>query len=297
MKRLAAFVVVLPLMACRSAPSQEAVPAAPSTVEERGERTSVRGPDKRAPTSATSAAVEPVDAAPPGPPPLQAPAALIDLPVEGFRDAVAAVPRGATERRPVLVALHGNYDHPLSQCSVWRRITRGYPFILCTRGIPRADAPKSEDRWNYGALGSVEKELDAGLEALRQAFPDHVDPGPVIFTGFSLGAILGARIIRKNPKRYSRAVLVEGGYKPWSIGTAKQYAEGGGQRVLFACGQSACQYASKAPAKWLEAKGVPAKVVFEGNIGHTYGGTVSKAIEGAWDWFVEGDDRWPRLNK
>ncbi len=242
---------------------------------------------------ATGSMREVVEAAPPGPAPLRASGPLVDLPVSGFRDAVASVPMGATERRPVLVALHGNYDQPESQCQVWRAITRAFPFILCTRGIPRADAPKGEDRWTYGALGKVEQELEAGLKALTAAFPDHVHPGPVVFTGFSLGAILGARIIRKDPERYPRAVLVEGGYKSWAPGNARKYAEAGGQRVLFACGQAACQHAAKTPVRWLDAAKLPSRVVINGNIGHTYGGPVSEAIVGAWNWFVEGDERWP----
>src|SRR5687768_13700772 len=37
---------------------------------------------------------------------------LITMPVEGFRDARVTVPQGATEPRPVVVALHGAGDRP-----------------------------------------------------------------------------------------------------------------------------------------------------------------------------------------
>src|SRR5690606_15835456 len=105
-------------------------------------------------------------------------------------DAIVSLPLGATEKRPVVVALHGNYDRPEWQCEIWRGITGGFAFVLCPRGIPRAGAPKSEDRWEYAGVDKTEKELVAGLEALAKRYPSWVDEGPVLFTGFSLGAIL-----------------------------------------------------------------------------------------------------------
>src|SRR6185503_3997367 len=99
------------------------------------------------------------------------------------------------------------------------------------------------DRWTYTALKKTEEELFAGLEALQRRFPDHVDPGPVLYTGFSLGAIYGVHVLRKHPERFTRAVLTEGGYESWSTGVARAYAKGGGERILFACGQTACQHA------------------------------------------------------
>ena len=237
----------------------------------------------------------PVDAAPPPPPEpeaLSAPRPFVELAVEGFRNAVVSLPLGARGKRPVMVALHGNYDRPEWQCEVWRDITGGYPFILCPRGIPRGDAPKSADRWTYGGLGATKKELEAGLAALDAAYPDYVDDGEVLFTGFSLGAILGVHIIRKNPERYPRAVLTEGGYKGWSLGAARSLKKGGAQRVLFACGQTACRHTAKGPARFLEKAEIGAKVVFNGNVGHTYDGKVADAIAKEWSWLVEGDERW-----
>lgn len=216
---------------------------------------------------------------------------FVQLPVEGFKEAIVSVPTGATTPRPVVVALHGNYDRPEWQCEVWREITKGFPFVLCPRGIPRDDAPKSEDRWTYGAMGPTEKELERAIEALAARFPDHVDPGPIVYTGFSLGAIYGKLIARKNAARFPRAVFVEGGYEGWALGNARAYAKGGGARVLFACGQSACVHAGKQVARLLEKEGIPTRVVSGGNIGHTYDGPVARAIAAEWAWLNEGDAR------
>lgn len=223
---------------------------------------------------------------------LVAPGRFVALDVPSFRAAIVALPLGATSRRPIMVALHGNYDRPEWQCEVWQGITGGFPFILCPRGIPRDDAPKSEDRWTYGGLKKTQDELLAGIEALRRRFPEHVAEGPLLFTGFSLGAIYGARIVREHAQIFPRAVLTEGGYENWSAPLAKSYAKAGGERVLFACGQTACKYTSKRVAALLEREQVLAKVGFGGNIGHTYDGRVAEAIRAEWAWLLEGDSRW-----
>ena len=226
--------------------------------------------------------------------PLAAAEPLVPLPVEGFKDAVVSLPLGAVEPRPVVVALHGNFDRPEWQCEVWRGIVRGAFFVLCPRGIPRRDAPKQLDRWEYGSLKQTEQELDAALAALSSRYPDYVDPGPVLFTGFSLGAILGVRIVLGSPAKYPRAVMIEGGERGWTAGAARGYAEKGGQRVLFACAQTHCTQAAKPAARQLERAGVGVRIISAGNVGHTYDAQVAEKIASEWDWLVEGDPRFSR---
>jgi predicted esterase len=232
------------------------------------------------------------DAAP-GLPPLVAAGPLIPLEVAGHRDAVVSVPLGATSKRPVVVALHGNFDRPEWQCDVWRDITGGFPFILCPRGFPRTDAPKRYNRWTYRAFKTVKEELVAGLEALRKRFGEYVDQGPVVFTGFSLGAILGRYIIKEQAETFPRVVFTEGGYEGWDW-LARAFKRGGGRRVLFACGQPGCVAACKAAARRAERAKLEARVADGGKVGHTYDGNVAAAIQAHWDWLVEGDKRWPR---
>jgi len=239
-------------------------------------------------------AVAPPDAAPAEPslPPLSAAGELVALPVAEFRDATVSVPLGATKPRPVLVALHGNFDRPEWQCEVWRGITKGYPFVLCPRGIPRGDVPKSYDRWEWASVAKTDKELEAALAALSDRFGAHIAPGPVLFTGFSLGAILGVGILKKHPDRYRAAVLTEGGFGGWSPAGAKLFAAAGGARVVFACGQADCLHKSRAALKLLERVGIEAHLADGGKAGHTYDGPVAQAIANEWSWLTAGDARW-----
>ena len=226
--------------------------------------------------------------------PLQADAALVALPVPGFRDAVVAVPIGATEPRPIVVALHGNFDRPEWQCDVMREITGGFAFILCPRGIPRRDASKSLDRWEYGSVKQLKQELDSGLSAVRERFAGYVADGPIVMTGFSLGAILARPIVMKEPARFPRVVFTEGGSDGWNF---QQFEKGGGSRVIFGCAQAGCAAKCRGLAKRAERVGVEVRMADGGNIGHTYDGPVARAIQAEWSWLVETDPNWDQRSR
>src|SRR5664280_625056 len=235
----------------------------------------------------------------PGRAPLGAAGHYIPLSVVGFRDAIVAVPLGARQSRPVLVALHGNFDRPEWQCETWRAITKAYPFILCPRGIPRRDVPAKWDRWEYSSTDKTDHELEAGLAALRERFAEYIAPGPVLFTGFSLGAILGVGILKRHPGQYGPVVFTEGGNEGWSASTVRkimpQDQDAGAAttlRVLFACGQADCIPKSKATSKIIERSGGETQVVSGGNVGHMYDGPVAEAIATKWGWLIAGDERW-----
>jgi poly(3-hydroxybutyrate) depolymerase len=234
---------------------------------------------------------------PPAKPPLPAlkGQATVALPVPGFRDAVVSLPLGTTTKRPIVLALHGNFDRPEWQCDVWRGIIGERAFVLCPRGIPRRDVPQNLDRWEYGSQKATQQELAAAVAALQARYAEYVAEGSVLFTGFSLGAILGARIVQAEPLKYPQAVLIEGGEKGWTLGAARKFAEGGGRRVLFVCAQAGCTNRTKSAVRSLERAGVEARVASAGNVGHTYGGEVSKVIVENWDWVTAGDDRFEKL--
>jgi dienelactone hydrolase len=260
--------------ACRTA---QPTPAPTASVSAASVTTLVV-PAASAPASAATA---PTLAAP-GAAPFSEPTPLVTLAVPGFRDAVVAVPLGATSPRVVALALHGNFDRPEWQCEVWRRITRGEVFVLCPRGIPRTDVPKSLDRWEWSSVAKTKTEIVAALAALRARYPDYVKSGPIAFTGFSLGAILGARLIQDPELNIGAAVLVEGGYQGWTVPKAKALQSRLG-RLLFACGQSECRNAYRYQLEGLfAAAGVPSSLVADVKAGHTYDDPVAALVQSEW---------------
>ncbi len=158
---------------------------------------------------------------------------LVKLPLDGFGDAVVSVPLGATSPRSVVVAAHGRNDRPEWACGEWRGITEAGPFILCPHGVP-ADAPPGRGL-AFAGVERTRHEIDAGLAALRARFGAYVTDGPMIYAGFSLGAILGVSVVADDPGRFPIAVLGEGGQEQWTPARVASFSGGGGQRVLFVC--------------------------------------------------------------
>src|SRR5262249_26389810 len=140
------------------------------------------------------------------------------------------------------------------------------------------------DRWTYGKPADVRREVDASLAALRVRFGEYIAPGPIVYAGFSLGAILGVFIVADDADRFPRAVLIEGGQNGWSQARAKAYAAAGGKRVLFACGQRSCQSSAKGTEKILGRLGVETMSVYGGDVGHTYDGPVAEEVARALPW-------------
>jgi hypothetical protein len=230
----------------------------------------------------TSAPLEPLESTP----------AIVPLGVPGMPEAVLSVPIGATGPRPVVVATHGLWDFPEGLCDNWRWIVGNRAWVLCPRGEMRPDKT-----FRYRSGPALAREIDEGVRALEERYPGYVDPGPRLYTGFSLGAILGAWIIKHDPEHYPRAILTEGGEDKFDAASAAAYARGGGQRVLFACGLAFRVAGATRAAKVLEHAGVPSRVVLgklpdAGQFIHWYNGPVAEETREQLPWLLEGDGRW-----
>lgn len=233
----------------------------------------------------------PADAAP-GLEPLDEPSAFVDLAVPGYGDAVLVVPVGATTARPVAVVGHGNYDRPEWECHAWRYITRNGMFVLCPRGVERNDIPpRDRPRFTYRSDTALADEANAGLAALRARYPRHVAAGPVVYVGFSLGAIFGVSVSAKLEPGVSHAALVEGGYDAWTPARVRAFRVRGGVRVLFGCGQSVNAAAARRAVARFAGTGVEALVVSAPRAGHSYGGGLVTMLRDAFTQLVEGDPR------
>jgi len=225
-------------------------------------------------------------------PPLSAPSWLVELPVEGFESAAVAVPLGAIEPRPVLIALHGGADRPEWQCGTWVGIARSRPFVLCPRGIAVANHP-NPPRYTWASSEQVQKELRAALKALKAKYRAHVAPGPVVLAGYGAGTRPAVDIARQEPSFFSRLVLVSPEDDLITAGWAGLYARAGGQRALFVCSSANCRSTAERYALFVRGARVDARLLDIGDRGGLLDHPVAKEIAGEFTWLVAGDPGYP----
>ena len=131
------------------------------------------------------------------------------LPLPGGGAAWVTPPVGATEPRPVIVAVHGAMSDPGEHCSTWRIVADVYPFVVCPSGLkvqPHVHVWSSSQH--------IDDSVDAALAALKAKYGPYVADGPPIYAGFSQGANLAGPVLtRKTGHRFARAMLTEGGYR------------------------------------------------------------------------------------
>ena len=210
------------------------------------------------------------------------------LEVEGYRPA-AFVPADGDGLRPVVVALHGNFDRPEWMCAAWARFVQGRAFILCPRGRPRTDAP-SLDRWELPHAHLLRREIAAGRRALAARFPGRIDDSaPDVYVGFSQGAHRIARMAAGDPSRYPRIQLVEGGNALFRVPGAQRYARQPG-RAAVVCALPWCATRGQILVRTLEqgrASGRTERIP----AAHHDIPTMAPAIQRTFDWLVEDDPR------
>ena len=285
MRGLAATLLIITAACSRSAAARASAQKSPST--QNGVEASAPpsgGPvDVTEPRSGASASLRT---------PLQADRPIVPLPVEGFPDAVISIPLGGTGPRPVVVATHGMWDLPEGLCDDQRYIFHDHAWVVCPRGKLMPDKT-----FRYMSGDALWREIDADITALEARFAGYVDASSMLYTGFSLGAILGVSVILREPARFPRAVLIEGGEDKWTAALAEKYASGGGKRVLFACGLRFRVPAAEKAAAMLEKAGVSARVVLgkppdKPEFIHWYNGPIADETRAQEPWLFEGDSRW-----
>jgi len=204
------------------------------------------------------------------------------LVVKGFHSAVYVRCASAGRSCPVVVALHGNFDRPEWACGAWRGVVGGRAWLLCPRGRRRGDVSRAFDRWTYAGSARLAREIDAGLAALAARYPGRVARGELVLVGFSLGATLAARLALKLPRRFRRAIMVEGGQRAWTVAASRRFARRGGDLVAFGCGSRRCRARARRACRRVKARGVWCTSAWA-RVGHSYGDPLPRRLKPAFD--------------
>jgi predicted esterase len=231
---------------------------------------------------------EPATSAPPAPSEPAPPPKLTPLAgewIEHQGDQWFIPPLGATEARPLVVAVHGAGDRPEWSCAEWRDITSAYAVIACPHGEPFGAG------YAWTSVDQLEARVrSAELEA-RARYGAYVDPGAPILVGFSQGARLVSIVARKHPDHWPVVVMLEGGYDETKWGFGPAFAKGG-KRVLFACSTYHCADGFTEGARSSRSAKVDARVADLGNLGHHMGPAVRSGVREQFRWLVRDDERW-----
>ncbi|HSO36955.1 MAG TPA: alpha/beta hydrolase [Labilithrix sp.] len=204
---------------------------------------------------------------------------------------VVAVPLGAREPRPLMLALHGGSDRPEWACNAWRGITGGYPILVCPRGVGASEASLA---WSSPAdTKSRIAQAIAATKTILGAWVRETDT--IVLAGFSMGATQAALLAQSDPATYRRLVLAESAYAPEpAMAFAKPWATGGGQRAIFLCTTRGCEGPYRSAARNVARQGGRARLDIAGTNQHGMWDVVVQSMRRDWPWLVEGAEGWER---
>lgn len=203
--------------------------------------------------------------------------------VTGF----VAVPIGATAPRPIVVGVHGAEDHADWSCSEWAATLASYAWVVCPQGPPF----RSGFVWS-SAEQIYERSMTLVAEVKRR-WPDWIADGPMIYGGWSQGAMLGPFVISSHPGTFDRAVLVEVGYTAMNGDAAiGALAKGGVRRAIVSCSSTPCRTLSQSMVAAAPKHGVTLTTNDVGLRGHWFDAPVFESLGGKWPALVDGDARW-----
>jgi hypothetical protein len=175
-------------------------------------------------------------------------------------------PIGATDRRPVVIALHGGGDAPEFACGEWRGTFGPWPFILCPYGVRFG----SSNLYGWASSAQARAAAERALAALAAHDPQHVDLRDPVLTGFSRGAMVAPAALAAGGLVFPAAVLVEG-HTDDLASSAPGMVKGGLTRILFVDSQAGNAQRAKADVAVLEHRGgVQARSVYVGPLGHGF---------------------------
>jgi len=223
-------------------------------------------------------------------------AETVTLKVPGFRPSVVVPPAAKEGKRPVVIALHGNFDRAQWNCEELPALVQGRAWLVCIRGVPRKDTPKELNRWTYGARSRVLAEIDAALSALDARYPGRVDRERPLLAGFSLGAIYSARFAVATPARFPRLYLVEGSHKVWTAKNMRRFARKGGKAVLFGCGRKGCGAWSRRLCRGFARLKVRCAEVTVPGLGHSYGDPLPRRARPLFRELISDDPRFSAVD-
>src|SRR5258706_338011 len=185
--------------------------------------------------------------------------------------------QGIEQQRQLVfvVGVHGAGDRAEWSCGGWRLASQASAFVTCPQGVKL-----SPDTYAWASPKMLGDRVEAALRLTRARYDRYLDPGPMIFAGFSQGASFAEPFLRRNAARFPIVILAEGGYQAaHSFAFAKAFRAAGGRRIVLACGTPACFRSANSSKKLLERAGLEVLIVGDAKAGHNLNERMQQALQ------------------
>lgn len=186
------------------------------------------------------------------------------------------------EPSPFVVMLHGMCCDPAPTCDFWSPAGREGSFLVCPEGNGSCGGAAN---WE-GPIEAKAAALDQSLAAVEDTFGAHIAHGKGdILMGFSRGAFVARDVVYARPGLFKGLILLGALMRP----DAERFKASGIRRVVMAAGEyDMARPAMQRAAAELTAKGLPARYVSLGRIGHALPDNMEELMRDALRWVREG---------
>lgn len=215
-------------------------------------------------------AAEEAKSAGPDQPAARGPDDLQTLDVPGAPNAFYYEPSGPMRRglRPVVMYLHGRGGDPASDCRRWAPVARRFGWVVCPAGPE--DRGGGARGWNNSWPGGHRVTM-ATLAALRAKYGRRVQLQGNLLAGFSEGALVAMNVAVREPRTFSRLLVLAANMNYWGMEGRQKLQESRGvlRRVYLITGQLDGVYDSTLEVKqWITQSRVPVRSVTPSDMGH-----------------------------
>jgi hypothetical protein len=202
-----------------------------------------------------------------------------------------SVPLGATEKRPIVVALHGALDQPGMSCAEWRGMFGPYPFIVCPAGTRL-----NKTQYVWGDPRVLRATIDRAVAAAEARYPGRIEHEGAVWASFSQSGMLSAQALAAPGMKFRYAVLLEGVPKDLRP-LPGAFVHAGISRALFANQQAGWSGQHEAAARTVAAVGgggieTRHVLIGDGSWGHFLRGETFPLMRDALPWLTAGDAVW-----
>lgn len=188
--------------------------------------------------------------------------------------------------RDTAVMLHGMCHEPIYECPHFASSFQDRGFLICPRA--NLECPGGAPIWSWKKRHIT---VEQGIGRVAQLHPGDVEERGRLLMGFSLGGFAAVDVIHRGSTRYDRVLILGARVYPY----AKLFKKAGVKKVLLAAGDYDMVVGHmRHQAKLLKRRGVDARFMSLGKVGHAFPPHFEQWLKEALDWLDAPSTHKPR---